>query len=238
MTNTELKSIRESLDLSKTDFAREIGISPVMEGKYEKGSKEIPETVSQAAYALMNADEEDTASVADEESVSVTGEEAAPEADEEAVPEADEEAAPEADEEAAAEADEEAAPEADEEAVPEADEETAPEADEEAVTEIAGEAAASVMEEAAPSAADEEPAAREISISVIEKTVAVAEGPAEEEKAPAADASLSEDDTYTVSGRPAHIPIFLPPFLMAHCLFNMGFFPWRGRKKGFFRPWW
>ena len=190
MTNTELKSIRESLDLSKTDFAREIGISPVMEGKYEKGSKEIPETVSQAAYALMNAAEEDTASVDDEESVSVTGEEAAPEADEEAVPE------------------------------------------------IAGEAAASVMEEAAPSAADEEPAAREISISVIEKTVAVAEGPAEEETAPAADASLSEDDTYTVSGRPAHIPIFLPPFLMAHCLFNMGFFPWRGRKKGFFRPWW
>ena len=87
MTNTELKSIRESLDLSKTDFAREIGISPVMEGKYEKGSKEIPETVSQAAYALMNAAEEDTASVADEESVSVTGEEAAPEADEEAAAE-------------------------------------------------------------------------------------------------------------------------------------------------------
>ena len=235
MTNTELKSIRESLDLSKTDFAREIGISPVMEGKYEKGSKEIPETVSQAAYALMNAAEEDTASVADEESVSVTGEEAAPEADEEAVLEADEEAAPEADEEAVPEIAGEAASVTDEEITPAI--EAAP-AEEETVIPVAGEAAASVMEEAAPSAADEEPAAREISISVIEKTVAVAEGPAEEEKAPAADASLSEDDTYTVSGRPAHIPIFLPPFLMAHCLFNMGFFPWRGRKKGFFRPWW
>ena len=235
MTNTELKSIRESLDLSKTDFAREIGISPVMEGKYEKGSKEIPETVSQAAYALMNAAEEDTASVADEESVSVTGEEAAPEADEEAAAEADEEAAPEADEEAVPEIAGEAASVTDEEITPAI--EAAP-AEEETVIPVAGEAAASVMEEAAPSAADEEPAAREISISVIEKTVAVAEGPAEEKTAPVADASLSEDDTYTVSGRPAHIPIFLPPFLMAHCLFNMGFFPWRGRKKGFFRPWW
>ena len=36
MTNSELTSIRKSLNLSKTDFSKMIGIAPVVEGKYEK----------------------------------------------------------------------------------------------------------------------------------------------------------------------------------------------------------
>lgn len=55
MTNTELISIRESLNMSKTEFARKIGISPVMEGKYEKGSKEIPDEVIREVNELMES---------------------------------------------------------------------------------------------------------------------------------------------------------------------------------------
>ena len=69
MTNTELKSIRKALDLSKTDFARAIGISPVMEGKYEKGSREIPDEVGQAAYELLNTADQEPDPVVDEEDV-------------------------------------------------------------------------------------------------------------------------------------------------------------------------
>ena len=54
MTSKELKSIRQSLNLSKTDFAKSIGIAPVLEGKYEKGTIEIPESVIQAVNKLKN----------------------------------------------------------------------------------------------------------------------------------------------------------------------------------------
>ena len=54
MTNSELKSIRQSLNLSKSDFAKKIGIAPVVEGKYEKGSLDIPEEVIQAVFLLKN----------------------------------------------------------------------------------------------------------------------------------------------------------------------------------------
>lgn len=53
MTNIELKNIRESLNYSKTEFADRIGISAVMQGKYEKGTREIPETVVEAVDELV-----------------------------------------------------------------------------------------------------------------------------------------------------------------------------------------
>ena len=59
MTNSELTSIRKSLNLSKSDFAKMIGIAPVVEGKYEKGSLKIPEAVIQAVYLLKNKMEEE-----------------------------------------------------------------------------------------------------------------------------------------------------------------------------------
>lgn len=71
MTSTELKSIREKLNLSKTDLAKAIGIAPTMEGKYEKGSLVIPETVEQAVYELMNKMEKETASVSADDEVVV-----------------------------------------------------------------------------------------------------------------------------------------------------------------------
>lgn len=117
MTNTELKSIRKTLDLSKTDFARAIGISPVMEGKYEKGSREIPEEVSQAAIDLLNSAEQETDYFADEETTPVVEEEATPVTDDNQA----EEAAPVAEEPAASDADESSA----EEVTPEADEDQA-----------------------------------------------------------------------------------------------------------------
>ena len=60
MTNSELKSIRQSLNLSKSDFAKKIGIAPVVEGKYEKWSLEIPESVIQAVYMLKNKMEDES----------------------------------------------------------------------------------------------------------------------------------------------------------------------------------
>ena len=98
MTNTELKSIRKALDLSKTDFARAIGISPVMEGKYEKGSREIPDAVSQAAYELLNTAEQEPDPVVDEGDVFEDGEEAASVTEETAEPAVEDVTSPAADE--------------------------------------------------------------------------------------------------------------------------------------------
>ena len=70
MTNSELTSIRKFLNLSKTDFSKMIGIAPVVEGKYEKGSLEIPESVIQAVNILKNKMESESESVV-EESISV-----------------------------------------------------------------------------------------------------------------------------------------------------------------------
>ena len=47
MTNTDLTKIREEKKLSKKEFAELLGISPMMLGKYEKGSCAIPESVSE-----------------------------------------------------------------------------------------------------------------------------------------------------------------------------------------------
>lgn len=55
MTNTELTRIREEKKLSKKEFAELLGISPMLLGKYEKGSCAIPESVSEKLAAAENA---------------------------------------------------------------------------------------------------------------------------------------------------------------------------------------
>lgn len=55
MTNNELKTIRESLKMTKSEFAKELGISPLVLGRYEKGSLEIPEEVAQKALGSVDA---------------------------------------------------------------------------------------------------------------------------------------------------------------------------------------
>ena len=45
MTNTELTKIREDKKLSKSEFAKLLGVTPMLLGKYEKGTCEIPETI-------------------------------------------------------------------------------------------------------------------------------------------------------------------------------------------------
>ena len=46
MTNTELTKIREDRKLGKAEFAKLLGVTPMLLGKYEKGTCEIPETVA------------------------------------------------------------------------------------------------------------------------------------------------------------------------------------------------
>lgn len=58
MTNTELTSIRETLGLTKADFAKILGITPMLVGRYEKGSCVIPEDVSERIEALTKKVEE------------------------------------------------------------------------------------------------------------------------------------------------------------------------------------
>ena len=53
MTSTELISIREENNLSKKEFALLLGITPMMEGRYESGNLAIPEKVETAAKALI-----------------------------------------------------------------------------------------------------------------------------------------------------------------------------------------
>ena len=45
MTNTELTKIREDKKLSKAEFAKHLGVTPMLLGKYEKGSCEIPDDI-------------------------------------------------------------------------------------------------------------------------------------------------------------------------------------------------
>ena len=47
MTNTELTKVREDRQLSKSDFAKELGITPMLLGKYEKGSAKIPDEIAE-----------------------------------------------------------------------------------------------------------------------------------------------------------------------------------------------
>ena len=46
MTNEELIKIREEKHLTKGAFAKLIGISPMMQGRYESGKLEIPESIA------------------------------------------------------------------------------------------------------------------------------------------------------------------------------------------------
>ena len=47
MTNTELTKIREDKKLSKKEFADLIGVTPMLLGRYEKGSCAIPEAIAE-----------------------------------------------------------------------------------------------------------------------------------------------------------------------------------------------
>ena len=55
MTNTELTKIREEKKLSKSDFAKLLGISPMLLGKYEKGSCAIPESIAEKLSSAGDA---------------------------------------------------------------------------------------------------------------------------------------------------------------------------------------
>ena len=55
MTNNELTKIREEKKLSKSDFAKLLGISPMLLGKYEKGSVAIPENIVEKLQAASDA---------------------------------------------------------------------------------------------------------------------------------------------------------------------------------------
>ena len=47
MTNTELTRIREDRQLTKSDLAKELGITPMLLGKYEKGTVKIPDEIAE-----------------------------------------------------------------------------------------------------------------------------------------------------------------------------------------------
>ena len=55
MTDKELTKIRESLNLTKTDLAKKLSITPMLLGKYEKGTAAIPEAIINAVQELMGA---------------------------------------------------------------------------------------------------------------------------------------------------------------------------------------
>ena len=222
MTNTELKSIRKALDLSKTDFARAIGISPVMEGKYEKGSREIPDEVGQAAYELLNTADQEPDPVVDEEDVFEDREEAASAAYE--APAEDEISASVAYEAPAG--DEISASVTEETVEPEVEDVTSPAADE------------SAAEEVIPAADADQPAA-DVSASAAEETAAVAEtAPAEEkENTVTVNASAEEDDADMANWGAAALPFVMPPLLITQCLLNIGFML-SPKKRSFFWPWW
>lgn len=55
MTNTELTKIREDRKLSKKEFAALIGVTPMLLGRYEKGTCAIPESVAEKLTAAANA---------------------------------------------------------------------------------------------------------------------------------------------------------------------------------------
>jgi len=55
MTNKELTKIREEKKLSKSDFAKLLGITPMLLGRYEKGSIAIPENVAEKLQEAADA---------------------------------------------------------------------------------------------------------------------------------------------------------------------------------------
>ena len=56
MTNTELTKIRESLHLTKSEFAKALGITPMMVGRCEKGSCAISDEVAKKVEALVTVE--------------------------------------------------------------------------------------------------------------------------------------------------------------------------------------
>ncbi len=52
MTNEELKATRESKNLSKSEFADLLGITPMLLGRYEKGSCAVPESIAEKLKEL------------------------------------------------------------------------------------------------------------------------------------------------------------------------------------------
>ena len=55
MINTELTKIREEKKLSKSEFAKLLDITPMILGKYEKGSIKIPESLVEKLKTLADA---------------------------------------------------------------------------------------------------------------------------------------------------------------------------------------
>lgn len=55
MTNTELTKIREDKQLSKGDFAKLLGITPMLLGRYENGGLQIPEDLAVKVKELSDA---------------------------------------------------------------------------------------------------------------------------------------------------------------------------------------
>ena len=55
MTNTELTGIREEKNLGKSDFAKLLGITPMLLGRYEKGSCAIPDSIVEKLQSLADA---------------------------------------------------------------------------------------------------------------------------------------------------------------------------------------
>ena len=55
MINTELTKIREEKKLSKSEFAKLLDITPMILGKYEKGSCKIPESLVEELKTLADA---------------------------------------------------------------------------------------------------------------------------------------------------------------------------------------
>ena len=55
MTKEELTKIREEKKLSKSDFAKLLGVTPMLLGKYEQGSLAIPESVAKTLQAASDS---------------------------------------------------------------------------------------------------------------------------------------------------------------------------------------
>ena len=54
MTAEELKSTREAAGLTKGAFAKTLGITAMLQGRYESGSVEIPEIVAEKILRLYS----------------------------------------------------------------------------------------------------------------------------------------------------------------------------------------
>ena len=58
MTNTELTKIREDKGLSKSEFAAQLGVTPMLLGRYEKGSREIPVEIEEKIKEMGTVEKE------------------------------------------------------------------------------------------------------------------------------------------------------------------------------------